>query len=202
MRVRCPWGDSDADPVLREYHDVEWGVPVRDDRRHFEFLLLEGAQAGLSWTTILHRRVGYARAFDRFDPVKVAAYDRRRIRGLLGDPSIIRNRRKVASAVRNAGAFLAVQKEFGSFGSYAWGFVGGRPRRNRWRTPSQVPATSAESDAFSRDLRKRGFTFVGSTIVYAYMQALGMVNDHLVRCFRHREVDDLAVRSRFGSPPG
>jgi len=187
-KPRCPWGSVDADPLMRDYHDREWGVPVRDDRKHFEFLVLEGAQAGLSWSTILHRRPGYYRAFDGFDPARVARYTEARVRKLMLDPGIIRNRRKIESAVRNAKAFQAVQREFGSFDDYAWNFVGGRPRVNHWRNLRQVPATTAESDALSKDLRDRGFTFVGSTIVYAHMQAVGMVNDHLVDCFRHQEI--------------
>ncbi len=175
---------------MREYHDREWGVPVRDDRKHFEFLVLEGAQAGLSWATILHRRTGYSRAFAAFDPAKVARYTDSRVQKLVLDPGIIRNRRKIESAIRNAKAFQAVQKDFGSFDTYAWGFVGGRPRVNRWRSVRQVPATTPESDAFSRDLQNRGFSFVGSTIVYAHMQAVGMVNDHLVGCFRHRQLSE------------
>ncbi len=186
-RPRCPWSLGE-DPALRAYHDREWGRPVHDDRRHFEFLLLEGAQAGLSWTTILHKRAGYARAFSSFDPKKVAAYSAARLARLAQDPSIVRNRRKIASAVQNARAFLAVQREYGSFDRYAWGFVGGKPRVNRWRAPGQVPASTAESDAFSKDLKRRGFGFVGSTIVYAHMQAVDMVNDHLVGCFRHAEL--------------
>ena len=198
-RRRCPWGSMGSDPLMRAYHDREWGVPVSDDRKHFEFLLLEGAQAGLSWSTILHRRVGYARAFSRFDPAKVARYTESRIQNLMLDPSIIRNRRKVESAVRNAKAFRAVQKEFGSFNAYAWKFVGGAPRINRWRAVKEIPATSDESDAFSKDLQKRGFGFVGSTIIYAHMQAVGMVNDHLVECYRHPELCRLAAR-RTWSP--
>lgn len=191
---RCPWASVDADPLLREYHDREWGVPVRDDRRHFEFLTLEGAQAGLSWSTILHRRSGYARAFSRFDPAKVARYNESRIRTLTLDPTIIRNRRKIESAVQNAKAFLAIQKELGNFNDYAWKFVGGTPRNNRWKTLRQIPATSPEAEAFSYDLRQRGFSFVGPTIIYAHMQAVGMVNDHLVSCFRYRELSRPAVR--------
>jgi len=173
---------------MRRYHDTEWGTPVHDDRRHFEFLLLEGAQAGLSWSTILHRRPGYDRAFDGFDPAKIARYSPARRRALARDPGIIRNKRKIESAVSNARAFLAVQREFGTFDDYCWRFVGGRPRHNRWANYRQVPATSAESDRFSADLRARGFSFVGSTIVYAHMQAVGMVNDHTVDCFRHRQL--------------
>ena len=177
---------------MQAYHDREWGVPVHDDRRHFEFLVLEGAQAGLSWSTILGKREGYARAFDGFDPERVARYGEARIRALTLDASIVRNRRKIESAVRNARAFRTVQNEFGSFDAYAWRFVEGRPRQNRWKTAREVPATTRESDGFSRDLRERGFGFVGSTIVYAHMQAVGMVNDHLLGCFRHRDVRRLA----------
>ncbi len=183
--MRCPWAVGD-DPALVRYHDREWGVPVHDDRRHFEFLILEGAQAGLSWATILHKRDGYARAFARFDPRRVARFGEARVRRLLRDRSIVRNRLKVSSAVSNARAFLAIQREFGSFDAYAWPFVGGGPRQNRWRSVREIPPTSDESDAFSRDLRQRGFRFVGSTIVYAHMQATGMVNDHLTSCFRYR----------------
>lgn len=175
-----------SDSYLR-YHDEEWGVPVHDDRRHFEFLILEGAQAGLSWRTVLHRREGYRRAFADFDPERVARFTPRRVEALLADPGIIRNRLKVESAVGNARAFLQVRDEFGSFSAYVWAFVDGRPVRNRWRRQEEVPATSPVSDALSRDLKRRGFRFVGSTIVYAHLQATGLVNDHLVGCFRHRE---------------
>ncbi len=185
-RVRCPWSLGVSEAYL-SYHDEEWGLPVRDDARQFEFLILEGAQAGLSWSTILHRRSGYRTAFAGFDPERVARFTPQRVQALLKDPGIIRNRLKVEAAVTNARAFLAVQEEFGSFGDYIWRFVDGRPRQNRWKLQSEVPATSAESDALSKDLRRRGFKFVGSTIVYAHMQATGMVNDHLVGCFRHRE---------------
>ncbi len=185
-RVRCPWSLGVSEAYL-SYHDEEWGLPVRDDARQFEFLILEGAQAGLSWSTILHRRSGYRTAFAGFDPERVARFTPQRVQALLKDPGIIRNRLKVEAAVTNARAFLAVQEEFGSFGDYIWRFVDGRPRQNRWKLQSDVPATSAESDALSKDLRRRGFKFVGSTIVYAHMQATGMVNDHLVGCFRHRE---------------
>lgn len=170
------------------YHDEEWGVPVHDDRRQFEFLVLEGAQAGLSWSTVLNKREGYRRAFSGFDPEKVARYTRKRIEKLLLNPAIIRNRLKIEAAIGNARAFLAVQEEFGSFDAYCWQFVGHRPKRNRWKTMRQVPATSPESDTFSKDLKRRGFRFVGSTIVYAHMQATGMVNDHLVNCFRYEEI--------------
>jgi DNA-3-methyladenine glycosylase I len=183
---RCTW--SGQDPLMIAYHDDEWGVPRHDDRQHFEFLVLEAAQAGLSWSTVLRKREGYRRAFSGFDPVKVARYTPARIAKLIGDASIIRNRLKIEAAVHNAGRFLAVQKEFGTFDAYCWRFVDGRSRINRWKTPKQVPATTPESDAFSRDLKQRGFKFVGSTVIYAHMQAVGMVNDHLVGCFRHKEV--------------
>ena len=187
VKKRCSWvGGSNA--LMLEYHDREWGVPVHDDGKHFEFLVLEGAQAGLNWSIILNKREGYRRACSGFDPAKVARYTEKRLQQLLLDPGIIRNRQKIQSAVRNARAFLAVQEEFGSFDAYAWRFVGGRPIVNRWRVMKQIPATSPESDAFSKDLKQRGFGFVGSTIVYAHMQAVGMVNDHLVDCFRYREV--------------
>jgi len=175
-------------PLLLQYHDREWGVPVHSDRKHFEVLVLSGAQAGLSWSIVLKKREGYRRAFDKFDPEKVARYSEKQIQNLTSDPEIIRNRMKIEAAVRNARAFLEVQEEFGSFDSYCWRFVEGRPKLNRWKTMRQIPATSPESDALSKDLKGRGFSFVGSTIVYAYMQVVGMVNDHLVDCFRYREV--------------
>ena len=184
---RCSWVSVD-DPLMLEYHDREWGVPVRDDRKHFEFLVLEGAQAGLSWTIVLKKREGYRRAFDGFDPEKVARFSTRRIEKLALDSAIIRNPMKIEAAVRNARAFLKIQEEFGSFDSYSWRFVDGRPKLNRWNTMRQIPATSPESDAFSGDLKHRGFSFVGSTIVYAHMQAVGMINDHLVDCFRYRQI--------------
>jgi DNA-3-methyladenine glycosylase I len=184
---RCAWVGED-DPLMLRYHDREWGVPVHDDRTHFEFLVLEGAQAGLSWSTVLRKREAYRRAFSRFDPEKVARYTEKRIQKLLQDPGIIRNRLKVEAAVSNARSFLEVREEFGSFDAYCWRFVGGKPRLNRWKATRQVPATSPESDAFSKDLKRRGFRFVGSTIIYAHMQAVGMVNDHLANCFRYREV--------------
>jgi DNA-3-methyladenine glycosylase I len=187
---RCTWVGSD-NPLMLEYHDREWGVPVHDDRRHFEFLVLEAAQAGLSWSIVLKKREGYRRAFSQFDPRKVARYTKTRIQKLTADPSIIRNRLKIEAAVRNARAFLAIQDEFGSFDTYCWQFVDGRPRRNRWKAMREIPATSRESDAFSKDLKRRGFSFVGSTIIYAHMQAVGMVNDHLVGCFRYRETQRL-----------
>ena len=185
----CPWVNGD-NPLMVAYHDREWGVPVHDDRRHFEFLVLEAAQAGLSWSTVLNKREGYRRAFSGFDPRKIARYTTARVAELVADPSIIRNRMKIEAAVRNARAFLAVQDEFGSFDAYCWRFVGGRPRINRWKTMKEIPATSAESDAFSNDLKRRGFSFVGSTVIYAHMQAVGMVNDHVVSCFRYREIAD------------
>jgi DNA-3-methyladenine glycosylase I len=186
-KKRCSWVGVD-DRLMLQYHDREWGVPVHDDRKHFEFLVLEGAQAGLSWTIVLKKREGYRRAFDGFDPEKVARFSARRIEKLALDSGIIRNRMKIEAAVRNARAFLKIQEEFRSFDSYGWRFVDGRPKLNRWKTTRQIPATSPESDAFSKDLKHRGFSFVGSTVVYAHMQAVGMVNDHLVDCFRYREL--------------
>jgi len=185
-KARCWWAGSD--PVYVEYHDSEWGVPVRDDRTLFEFLVLEGAQAGLSWITILKKRPAYRRAFANFDPHKVARFDSKKVQSLLVDPGIVRNRLKIESAVKNARAFLEVQEEFGSFSEYQWRFVDGRPIVNRCRTRKDVPARTALSDAFSKDLKRRGFNFVGSTIIYAHMQAVGMVNDHTVDCFRYREL--------------
>jgi DNA-3-methyladenine glycosylase I len=170
------------------YHDDEWGVPVHDDRRLFEFLILEGAQAGLSWDTILKKRENYRTAFDGFDPERVARYDRRNVERLLKNPGLVRNRLKIASAVQNARALLKVQEELGSFDHYLWQFVEGKPRVNAWKQPRQVPASTPQSDALSKDLRKRGFNFVGSTICYAFMQAVGMVNDHLVGCFRYARI--------------
>jgi len=181
--VRCHWA-SGSELTMR-YHDEEWGVPAHDDRTLFEFLILEGAQAGLSWDTILNKRENYRAAFDQFDPGRVAAYDRRKMQRLLKDPGIVRNRLKISSAVGNAKAFLRVAEEFGSFDRYIWRFVDGAPRVNSRKLPRQVPAKTAESDAMSKDLKARGFNFVGSTICYAFMQAVGMVNDHLVRCFRY-----------------
>jgi len=173
---------------MARYHDTEWGVPVHNDRRLFEFLILEGAQAGLSWETVLKKRPAYRKAFDNFDADKIARYISSKARRLLSNPGIIRNRLKIKAATQNARAFLAIQKEFGSFNRYIWQFVGGKPRKNAWRSLKQLPARTAESDAMSKDLKKRGFTFVGSTICYAFMQAVGMVNDHIVTCFRHRKV--------------
>lgn len=188
-KKRCSW--SGTDPLYVSYHDEQWGVPVHDDPVLFEFLVLEGAQAGLSWITILRKRDAYRRAFDGFDPRKVARYDGRKVAALLADAGIVRNRAKIASAIKNAKAFLDVQKEFGSFDAYQWRFVDGRPVQNRRRTVRDIPPRSPLSDSMSKDLKARGFTFVGSTIVYAHMQAVGMVNDHVVDCFRHREVAKL-----------
>ncbi len=186
-RKRCAW-PAPGKPLYLAYHDKEWGVPAHDDRHLFEMLILEGAQAGLSWETILNKRAAYRRAFDRFDPRKVAAYDARKVRSLLADAGIVRNRLKIGAAIRNARAFLAVREEFGTFDAYVWRFVGGRPKMNAWKRHKEIPARTAESDAMSKDLKRRGFTFVGSTICYAYMQAVGMVNDHLTSCFRYRQV--------------
>jgi DNA-3-methyladenine glycosylase I len=182
---RCTW--ATVEPNIT-YHDKEWGVPVHDDRRLFEFLILEGAQAGLSWTTILKKRENYRQAFDGFQPQKIAGYGAREVLRLLRDTGIVRNRLKIAAAIGNAKAFLIVRKEFGSFDAYLWQFVGGNPIQNRWRCMADVPARTTESDSMSRDLQRRGFKFVGSTICYALMQAVGMVNDHLVTCPRHKEV--------------
>jgi DNA-3-methyladenine glycosylase I len=182
---RCPWAKTE---LYVAYHDHEWGVPVHDDRLLFEFLILEGAQAGLSWETILKKRETYREAFDQFDAEIIAKYDERKRKSLLGNAGIIRNRLKIEAAIQNAKAFLAVQKEFGTFDNYIWQFVGGEPKQNAWESIKDVPAKTSESDAMSKDLKKRGFKFVGSTICYAFMQAVGMVNDHLVGCFRHREV--------------
>jgi DNA-3-methyladenine glycosylase I len=178
----CPWPKT---PVDLAYHDAEWGVPLHDDRALFELLILEGAQAGLSWTTILHKRENYRRAFDQFDAKKIARYDARKIATLLADAGIVRNRLKIAATIQNAKSFLEVQQEFGTFDRYIWSFVGGQPRVNRRRSSNAVPARTRESDALSRDLLKRGFKFVGTTICYAFMQASGMVNDHLITCPRH-----------------
>jgi DNA-3-methyladenine glycosylase I len=182
---RCAW--ASREPNL-SYHDQEWGIPLHDDRALFEFLILDGAQAGLSWVTILNKRANYRAAFDNFDPALVAVYDQARIDALLANPGIIRNRLKIASAVQNARSYLLVQQEFGSFDHYVWSFVGGRPRQNTWHSLAEVPATSAEAEALSKDLRRRGFKFVGPTICYAFMQAAGLVNDHLVGCFRYQEL--------------
>ena len=183
--TRCGWA---RDPDMIAYHDEEWGVPLHDDRGLFEFLILEGAQAGLSWSTILRKRANYRKAFDGFDPRKVSRYDERKIAALLEDAGIVRNRLKIGATIDNARAFLAVQKEFGSFDTYIWKFVGGRPAQNGWKSLDEVPAKTPQSDAMSKDLQKRGFRFVGSTICYAFMQATGMVNDHVTGCFRHKEL--------------
>jgi len=183
---RCGWASNELNIP---YHDEEWGVPVHDDRRWFEMLILEGAQAGLSWDTVLKKRTRYREVFDGFDPAMVARYDKKKVKALLADPGIIRNRLKVAATIDNAKAFLAVQKEFGSFDAYVWRFVGGQTKRNAWKAHRGLPAKTAESDALSKDLQGRGFRFVGSTICYAFMQATGLVNDHLVDCFRYRAVE-------------
>ena len=184
--IRCGWAKGER--YIR-YHDEEWGVPVHDDRTLFEFLILEGAQAGLSWSTILNKRENYRRAFDGFDPHKIAKYPAKKIKSLLSDPGIVRNKLKIAAAVENAKAFLRVQNEFGSFDRYIWQFVGSKPRLNHRQSLRQVPARTAESDAMSKDLKQRGFKFVGTTICYAFMQAVGMVNDHLVDCFRYKSLN-------------
>jgi DNA-3-methyladenine glycosylase I len=184
-KIRCAWA---AEGLSIPYHDEEWGVPVHDDRTLFEFLILEGAQAGLSWSTILSKRENYRKVFDRFDPARVARYDHRKVQQLLRDPGIVRNKLKISSAIENAKTFLRVQEEFGSFDGYIWQFVGGKPRVNKRKSMRQVPARTAESDAMSKDLKRRGFNFVGSTICYAFMQATGMVNDHLVNCFRYSQI--------------
>jgi len=192
---RCAWSEG-VDPVMERYHDEEWGVPVRDDRRHFEFLVLEGAQAGLSWWTILRKREAYRRAFASFDAVKVARFDARAVARLMQDSGIVRNRQKIEAAITNARAFLEIREVFGTFDAYVWPFVGGKPIVNRWRKQGEVPATTAESDALSKDLKARGFKFVGSTIVYAHMQATGLVDDHLLTCFRRAGRGVKATRRR------
>jgi DNA-3-methyladenine glycosylase I len=184
--TRCTWAGDDA--LYQHYHDHEWGVPVHDDRKLFEFLILEGAQAGLSWITILRRRENYRAAFDQFDAVRIAGYDANKIESLLQNPGIVRNRLKVQAAITNAQKFLEVQSEFGSFDQFIWQFVDGRPIQNTWRNLSQVPASTHVSDAMSKELKRRGFKFVGSTICYAHMQATGMVNDHTIDCFRHNQL--------------
>jgi DNA-3-methyladenine glycosylase I len=199
-RRRCDWAGSD--PQMVAYHDTEWGVPVHDDPTHFEFLVLEGAQAGLSWSTILKRRGGYRKAFVGFDPAKVARFTPVRVEKLLLDPGIIRNRAKVEATVRNAKVFLDVQEEFGTFDAYLWGFVGDRPLVNRWRRTDQLPAISSESEALSKDLRRRGFGFVGPTVCYAHLQAAGLVNDHLVSCFRYSELTGADAPSGRGRRSG
>jgi DNA-3-methyladenine glycosylase I len=190
MKIRrCEWASSAA---LMDYHDHQWGVPIHDDRALFEFLILEGVQAGLSWETVLKKRASYRTAFDHFDPAAIAAYRGRRVRQLLANENIIRNRLKIDAAIVNAKALLDLQREFGSFDEYVWRFVGGKPKQNRWRSPDDVPAQTAESIELSKDLQRYGFKFAGPTICYAFMQAVGMVNDHLIHCFRHREVGSLA----------
>lgn len=190
---RCAWSEGVSLPYI-EYHDKEWGVPVTDDRTQFEFLILEGAQAGLSWSTVLHKRAGYRKAFADFDPQKVARFTTKRIEKILQDPGIVRNRLKVNSAVTNARAFLEVQEEFDGFSNYIWDFVGGKPKQNRLKSDADTPATSPESDAMSKDMKKRGFKFVGSTILYAHMQATGLVNDHVTGCFRYKPCVALAKK--------
>ena len=185
MTTRCGWATTES---MIAYHDKEWGVPVHDDRLLFEFLILEGAQAGLSWSTILNKRENYRKAFDNFDAAKIAKYDARKIKKLLADAGIVRNKLKIAAAIQNAKAFLAVQKEFGNFDAYIWSFVNNQPIRNKFKSMKQVPARTAESDAMSKGLLKRGFKFAGSTICYAFMQAVGMVNDHIVDCFRRDQI--------------
>ena len=187
--TRCGWAGGDN--LYIQYHDEEWGLPLHNERRLFEMLVLEGAQAGLSWSTILHKRKAFMEAFDNFEPEKVARYDKRKIEKLMGNAAIIRNRAKIEAAIGNAKAFLAVREEHGSFGRYIWQFVGGEPRRNKWKTLKQIPAETKESLAMSKDLKARGFRFVGPTICYAFMQATGMVNDHIFTCFRHQEIAGL-----------
>ncbi len=198
-RIRCPWVSPDK-PDYVAYHDEEWGVPVHDDIRIFEFLTLEGAQAGLSWYTVLRKRENYRAAFAGFDPIKVARYDDRKVEKLMADAGIVRNRLKILAAVNNAKRFLEVQKEFGSFDAYIWRFTGGKPLNNKLRGKSDYRATSPESDALSKDLKKRGFKFVGSTICYAHMQATGMVNDHIVACHRHKQVGKTGKMDKTGKP--
>jgi DNA-3-methyladenine glycosylase I len=186
-KTRCPWAKED--PLIIEYHDKEWGIPVHDDNLLFEFLILEGAQAGLSWITVLRKRENYREVFNNFDPAKVASYNDAKIEELMNNPGIIRNRRKITATVANAKAVLEIQKEFGSFDAYIWQFVGGKPIQNKWKNMEDLPSFTAESEKMSKDLKKRGFKFVGPTICYAFMQAVGMVNDHVVDCFRHDEVE-------------
>jgi len=184
-KKRCAWI---TDPLMQRYHDREWGVPVRKDRKHFVFLVLESAQAGLSWRTVLNKRENYRKLFAGFDPVKVAKFGESKIKALLQNAGIIRNRLKIEAAINNARRFLEIQKEFGTFSHYIWGFIGGRTKVNRWKTLKNLPAKTIESDLLSQDLKKRGFKFVGSTVIYSHMQAVGMVNDHVTACFRHREL--------------
>jgi len=190
VQQRCEWGTSSA--LYIEYHDLEWGVPVHDERLLFEFLILEGAQAGLSWSTILNKRQAYLQAFDNFEPSKVASYDDAKVQALLANPGIVRNRLKIQAAIQNARSFLEIQDQYGSFDTYIWQFVDGKPVQNSWKSLQEIPATTKESDAMSKELKKQGFTFVGSTICYAFMQAVGMVNDHIVNCFRWQEVQAFA----------
>jgi DNA-3-methyladenine glycosylase I len=194
-RPRCAWI---KDELMVRYHDEEWGVPLHNDRKHFEFMVLDAFQAGLSWKTVLNKRANFRRAFDRFDPEKIARFDRRRVQRLLADPGIIRNRQKIDSAIKNARAFLGVQEEFGKFDHYIWRFTGGRTIVNAWQSLRELPAHTRESGAMSKDLKARGFSFVGSTICYAYMQAAGMVNDHVVSCFRHGQICRLVARDGTG----
>lgn len=183
---RCPWCGNDE--LYMKYHDGEWGVPVHDDIKHFEFLVLESAQAGLSWITILRKRENYRKAYDNFDPIKVAGYDERKVNELLNNPGIVRNRRKILSSINNAQKFLDIQKEVGSFDEYIWSFVGNEPVKNRWKDLAEVPAKTDLSDKISKDLKKRGFNFIGTTIIYSHLQAVGLVNDHLIDCFRYHQV--------------
>ena len=191
IQQRCSWGNSST--LYLDYHDTEWGVPVHDERMLFEFLILEGAQAGLSWSTILNKRQAYIQAFDNFEPTKVASYDDAKVQALLANPGIVRNRLKIQAAIQNARSFLEVQDQFGSFDTYIWQFVDGKPVQNSWKSLQEIPAITKESDAMSKELKKLGFTFVGSTICYAFMQAVGMVNDHTVDCFRWQEVKELVL---------
>ncbi len=195
---RCPWAKTE---LYVQYHDTEWGVPIHNDRLLFEFLILEGAQAGLSWETILKKRANYQKAFDQFDPAIIAKYGQRKRKGLLSDTGIVRNRLKIEAAIGNAKAFLAVQDEIGTFDRYIWNFVGHQPKQNIWKSMEEVPARTPESDAMSKDLKRRGFKFVGSTICYAFMQAVGMVNDHLVECFRHSELSKTARKPPCNASP-
>ena len=188
MKIRCPWGGED--PLMMEYHDKEWGVPVHDDRLLFEFIILESAQAGLSWITVLRKREKYRKAFDNFDPAKIANYEEKKIEELLNNEGIIRNRRKITATIANAQAVLEIQKEYGSFNSYIWQFVCRKPIQNKWETLKDIPSFTAESEKMSKNLKKRDFKFVGPTICYAFMQAVGMVNDHFMDCFRHSEIEN------------
>lgn len=189
---RCQWpGNTTTNTLMVEYHDTEWGVPVHDDRKHFEFLVLDAFQAGLSWSTVLHKRGNFRAAFDNFDPERIARYTRRKVEALLGNPGIIRNRQKIDATISNARLFLELQAREGSFDAFIWQFVGGQPRHNRWRSLKQLPASTAQSDAMSKALRARGFRFTGSTLCYAYMQAAGLVNDHVTRCFRYEQLRNM-----------